>query len=371
MGNCNKKPKDGAVSDPGNPGAAAAKGDAESDSDTPEVEGAVGHFGFEAEEQKINAKLSGNSHPTLNLRTAAQLSKLLTKSIDSQHPQLSEGVKEKLSDAELHDINITFNVHSDPHGKITPAGIMNFHGLSHVERFAEGESHPSQIFADRLFAHYNLESKTKDRIDPVDLATGYSNLCKSGGNTHVSSVFQMYNITGDKSGVTKADFRTMTISLISSAALSPDFRMKSLELGVHHMDAQHNEEIMEQVDWLVNLAFARGKEVLTKSEFEKFMDHMKEENLESAPDPDDRAVPPLSPAVAPRSAPALPDDDDEEESDEGPATNPEEPVETLADVMKQLDEVTETISHIPQPEDESVEDSPKLIPRSYSQTEEI
>ena len=307
------------------------------------------------------------SHPKLALRTAASLGTFLKSNITKTHPQLRQAATSHLSENDMNQINVTFNVHSNVSGYMDSKDVMILHGLGHVERFGNGRgTHPSQLFADRLFAHYRGAGEVQtvdlsapprpprlDLLDAVEFTHGYAKLVKTKTKRDsVQSVFNMYDLR-DKGTISKADFRKMMLSLISSASLCPKFRIASLKMGIRHDLSVQNKEVMNEVNTFIDKrVFKNGDDFLDLEGFEAFMKTMREGKEETELDWI------ASPDIPVRSEPSI--DMSNESSDVlAPAPSPAEKIDSVEDVhnripeharttsvMRQIDEANDIISHI-------------------------
>ena len=281
MGNNCSNQKLNEVTEPSSKTEQKTGEDEASEDEGPEVEEVN-----ETRARRANKELQETTyfHPALMYRKKQHLNSFLKKSMEFEHDRLPELVKVTMSKKMLGDMNINFNIHSENNNSLLgEKEIMELHGLPHVQRHLK-PYHPSQLFANRLHQHYLgngndenydnvINQKLKKGINATQFITGFSNLhSEINSKTSTDAVFNMYDLSNNKSYISKSDFLQMTRSLIGSACLANDFRLESIYLGVHHASTKHDDTTECVILEYVNSIF-KGKNQLQRKLFSTYVNN--------------------------------------------------------------------------------------------------
>ena len=264
-----------------------SSGDEGSEDEGPEVEGAApGNNQYGVNENGANNTSKNlqtmDSHPALIFKKKKHLKNYLKKSLEFERHKLPDIVKDAVSKKMLEDMNITFNVYAEHNnGVLGKKEIMSLHGLPLVQRHLK-PYHPSQLFADRLHKHYSgkwNDNKDKnvteiDGITDKAFVKGFSNLHQDiNGNQSIDHIFNMYDLSDNKTYISRNDFYEMARSLIASASLAPEFRLISVYYGIDHSSTKHDEEGEAMLDNYVDSIF-KGKSQISRKTFVSYINNV-------------------------------------------------------------------------------------------------
>ena len=331
----------------------------------------------ETQARRANKELqeTKNFHPALMYRKKQHLKSFLKKAMEFEHDKLPELVKATMSKKMLVDMNINFNIHSENNNNLLgEKELMELHGLPHVQRHLK-PYHPSQLFANRLYRHYlgNTNDKSYDNvsnqrlkkgINATQFIAGFSSLhSEINSKTSTDAVFNMYDLSNNKSYISKQDFLQMTRSLIGSACLANDFRLESIYLGIHHASTKHDDNVEYVMMEYVNSIF-KGKNQLPRKLFSTYVNNpVGLAEITHDGSDDETPIVPASPIIPSRNLakkimakielPTTSNLNNQNENDDNnnPTTSiPEKEEETMEEVMRKLREADVAINavhHVP------------------------